>query len=175
MAWWFKLSNLCQGADNPQSRKTGKPKLKLLDVIRFLVHAASRSEPYHFTVFCEDSGQVNAWIYMGLRNLSCLFPTSGHHWERDGSRQKPLDNWICWLSSSNQNAHHEHWSVFSAYKVGMAFVLCIPSCSQQWWFIDNVQCISDYLPVSVSTEPVYSDDCTARRSSNPYKIWNISG
>ena len=30
-----------------------------------------------------------ACIYMDLRNLSCLISTSGHHWKRDGSRQKP--------------------------------------------------------------------------------------
>ena len=30
-----------------------------------------------------------ACISMDLRNVSCLMSTSGHHWERDGSRQKP--------------------------------------------------------------------------------------
>ena len=34
----------------------------------------------------------------------------------------------------------------------------------------NVQCILDCLPVSVSTEPVYSDDQFAHSYSNPYKL-----
>ena len=34
----------------------------------------------------------------------------------------------------------------------------------------NVQCILDCLPVSVSTEPVYSDDQFANSYSNPYKL-----
>ena len=33
----------------------------------------------------------------------------------------------------------------------------------------NVQCIMDCLPVSVSTEQVYSDDQFAHSYSNPYK------
>ena len=63
-----------------------------------------------------------AWIYMNLRNVSCLIIASGHHWENKMSRQKsePLDNCICWLYSANQKAHHEHWIVFRAYKVGVA-------------------------------------------------------
>ena len=35
----------------------------------------------------------------------------------------------------------------------------------------NVQCILDCLPVSVSTEPVYSDDQFADSYSNPYKLY----
>ena len=48
-----------------------------------------------------------ACIYMDLRNVSCLLSTSGHHWERDGSRQnpEPLDSWISWLSSAYQNSN----------------------------------------------------------------------
>ena len=34
----------------------------------------------------------------------------------------------------------------------------------------DVQCILDCLPVSVSTEPVYSDDQFAHSYSNPYKL-----
>ena len=34
----------------------------------------------------------------------------------------------------------------------------------------DVQCILDCLPVSVSTEPVYSDDQFADSYSNPYKL-----
>ena len=51
-----------------------------------------------------------ACIYMDLRNVSCLISTSGHHWERDGSRQKlgPLDKLIRCFSSANQNANHKH-------------------------------------------------------------------
>ena len=30
-----------------------------------------------------------AYIYMDLRNVSCLISTGGHCWERGGSRQKP--------------------------------------------------------------------------------------
>ena len=35
-----------------------------------------------------------AYIYMDLRNVSCLIATSGNLWKRDASRQKPerLDN-----------------------------------------------------------------------------------
>ena len=45
-----------------------------------------------------------ACINMDLRNILCLISTNGHHWERDGCRQKPepLDNWICWVSAANQ-------------------------------------------------------------------------
>ena len=35
----------------------------------------------------------------------------------------------------------------------------------------NVQCILDYLPVSVSTEPVYSDDQFDNSYVNPYKLY----
>ena len=40
--------------------------------------------------------QALVCIYMDLKNLSCLISTSGHDWERDGSRQKPepVDNLI---------------------------------------------------------------------------------
>ena len=34
----------------------------------------------------------------------------------------------------------------------------------------NVQCILDCLPVSVTTEPIYSDDQYAHSYSNPYKL-----
>ena len=117
-----------------------------------------------------------ACIYMDLRNVSCLTWTSSHHWERDGSRQKPepLDNWIRCLSSANQNAHPKHWIVFSAYRKWVVF--CIVHCMMQSAMMAyiNVQCILDCLPVSVSTEPVYSDDQFAHSYSNPYKL-NING
>ena len=110
---------------------------------------------------------------MDLRNSSCLISTSGHHWERDGSRQKPepLDNWIRCLSSANQKAHHKHWIVFSAYTKWVVF--CIVHCMMQSAMMAymNVQCILDCLPVSVSTEPVYSDDQFANSYSNPYKLY----
>ena len=35
----------------------------------------------------------------------------------------------------------------------------------------NVHYILDCLPVSVSTEPVYSDDQLANSYSNPYKLY----
>ena len=35
----------------------------------------------------------------------------------------------------------------------------------------NVQCILDRPPVSVSTEPVYSDDQFANSYSYPYKLY----
>ena len=35
----------------------------------------------------------------------------------------------------------------------------------------HMQCILDCLPVSVSTEPVYSDDQCANSYSNPYKLY----
>ena len=119
-----------------------------------------------------DRVQPLACIYMDLRNVSCLISTSGHHWERDGSRQKPepLDNWIRCLSSANQNAHPKHWIVFSAYTKWVVF--CIVHCMMQSAMMAyiNVQCILDCLPVSVSTEPVYSDDQFANSYSNPYKL-----
>ena len=44
----------------------------------------------------------------------------------------------------------------------------IARCSQQWWWlIYNVQCILDCLPVSVRTEPLYSDDQFAYSYSSP--------
>ena len=114
-----------------------------------------------------------ACIYMDLRNVSCLISTSGHHWERDGSRQKPesLDNWIRCLSSANQNAHPKHWIVFSAYTKWVVF--CIVHCMMQAAMMAyiNVQCISDCLPVSVSSEPAYSGDQFANSYSNPYKLY----
>ena len=113
-----------------------------------------------------------ACIYMDLRNVSCLITTSGHHWERDGSWQKPesLDNWICSLSSPYQIAPPKHWIVFSAYRKWVVF--CIEHCMMQsamMAYID-VQCILDCLPVSVSTGPVYSDDQFTHSYSNPYKL-----
>ena len=35
----------------------------------------------------------------------------------------------------------------------------------------DVQCILDCFPVSVRTEPVYSDDQFANSYSNPYKLY----
>ena len=114
-----------------------------------------------------------ACIYMDLRNVSCLISTSGHHWERDGSRQKPgpLDKWIRCFSSANQNANHKHWIFFSAYTKWVVF--CIVHCMMQAAMMAyiNVQCILDCLPVSVSTEPAYSDDQFANSYSNPYKLY----
>ena len=116
--------------------------------------------------------QPLACIYMDLRNVSCLISTSGHHWERDGSRQKPgpLDKWIRCFSSANQNANHKHWIFFSAYTKWVVF--CIVHCMMQAAMMAyiNVQCILDCLPVSVSTEPAYSDDQFANSYSNPYKL-----
>ena len=111
-----------------------------------------------------------ACIYMDLRNLSCLISTSGHHLERDWSRQKPepLDNWICWLSSANQNAHHKHWIVFSACKVGGILHCALHhAVSNDVLYMYDVQCIMDCLPVSASAEQVYS---TLRRC-NHWDIW----
>ena len=79
---------------------------------------------------------------MDLRNVSFLISTSGHHWERDGSRQKPETFYV---------VHCMMQSALMAYT--------------------NVQCILDCLPVSVSTEPVYSDDQFADSFSNPYKLY----
>ena len=127
---------------------------------------------------------------MDLRNVSCLISTGGHHWQRDESRKKPqpLNNWIRCLSSANQYAHPKHCIVFSAYKNCVVFcivsleasdsatprerALCIARCRLQSAMMAyfNVQCILDCLPVSVSTEPVYSDDQFANSYSNPYKL-----
>ena len=113
---------------------------------------------------------------MDLRNVFCLISTSGNHLERDGSRQKPepLDNLIRCLSSANQNAHPRHWIFFSAYTKWVVF--CIVHCMMQSAMMAyiNVQCILDWLPVSVSTEPIYSNDQFANSYSNPYKL-NING
>ena len=51
-------------------------------------------------------------------------------------------------------------------------VFCIVHCMMQSAMMAymNVQCIMDCLPVSVSTEPVYSDDQFANSYSNPYKL-----
>ena len=51
-------------------------------------------------------------------------------------------------------------------------VFCIVHCIMQSAMMAyiNVQCILDCLPVSVSTEPVYSDDQFANSYSNPYKL-----
>ena len=60
--------------------------------------------------------------------------------------------------------------VFSAYRNWVVF--CIVHCMMQsamMAFI-NVQCILDCILVSVSTEPVYSDDQFAHSYSNPYKL-----
>ena len=35
----------------------------------------------------------------------------------------------------------------------------------------SVRCILDCLPVSVGTEPVYSDDQLTNSYSNPYKLY----
>ena len=91
---------------------------------------------------------------MDLKNVSCLISTSGHHWERDVSRQKPvpLDLWIRWLCSANQNAHPKHWIVFSAYTKWVVFF--IVHCMKQSAMMAYIsgQCILDCLPVSVSTD-----------------------
>ena len=47
----------------------------------------------------------------------------------------------------------------------------VQSYKQQSWLIYNVQCILDCFPVSVSTEPLYSDDQFAHSYSNPYKLY----
>ena len=92
----------------------------------------------------------------------------GERWERQ--KTEPLDNWIRCLSSANQKAHHKHWIVFSAYAKWVVF--CIVHCMMQSAMMAymNVQCILDFHPVSVSTEPVNSDDQFAKRYSNPYKL-----
>ena len=53
------------------------------------------------------------------------------------------------------------------------WVFCIVHCMMQSAMIAyiNVQCILDCLPVSVSTEPVYSDDQCANSYSNPHKLY----
>ena len=52
-------------------------------------------------------------------------------------------------------------------------VFCIVHCMMQSAMMAyiNVQCIMDCLPVSVSTETVYSDDQFANSYSNPYKLY----
>ena len=61
---------------------------------------------------------------------------------------------------------------FLCFLSGWCLTLYImSSCSQQWWLIYNVQCILDCFPVSVSTEPLYSDDQFPRSYSNPYKLY----
>ena len=96
--------------------------------------------------------------------------------ERDGSRHRPLplDNWIRWLCSANQNAHHKHWIVFSAYTKWVVFFIvhCMTQAAMMAYI--GVQCILDCLSVSVSTELVYSDDQFTNSYSNPYKLC-ISG
>ena len=62
--------------------------------------------------------------------------------------------WTSWLSSANQNALH----CFQCLRSGWSFALCTAWGSQQWRVTYNVQCLLDSPPVSVSTEPVYSDD-----------------
>ena len=111
-------------------------------------------------------------IGMDLRYVSGLISTSSHHWERDGSRPipEPFDNWICWLSKYSSQA----LNCFQCLQSGCSFALCIASSSQQWWLYNSVQWILDCLPVSVNTEPVYSDDQFAHSYSNPWKL-QISG
>ena len=138
----------------------------------WLQHGQSRDSRRRSWTIAAYILQALACIYMDLRNSSSLISTSGHHWERDGGRQKPepLDNWICCISSANQKAYHKHWIVFSAYTKWVVF--CIVHCMTQSAMMAyiNVQCILDCLPVSVSTEPVYSDDQFANSYSNPYKL-----
>ena len=57
-----------------------------------------------------------AYIYMDLRNVSCLIATSGNLWKRDSSRQKPepLDN-DCFPVSVRTEP------VYSIYKFGHSY------------------------------------------------------
>ena len=61
--------------------------------------------------------------------------------------------------------------VFSAYTKWVVF--CVAYCMMQSAMMAyiNVQCILDCLPVSVSTEQVYSDDQFANSYSIPYKLY----
>ena len=54
-----------------------------------------------------------------------------------------------------------HWIVESAFYLQPIKMVILST---------NVQCILDCLPVSVSTEPVYSDDQFANSYLNPYKL-----
>ena len=57
-----------------------------------------------------------AYIYLDLRNVSCLIATSGNLWKRDSSRQKPepLDN-DCFPVSVRTEP------VYSIYKFGHSY------------------------------------------------------
>ena len=114
-----------------------------------------------------------ACIYMDLRNVSSLIITSGHHRKNEMNKQtsQPLVNCICCLSSANQKAHHKHWFVFSAYTKWVVFCIVHYMMQSAMMALYNVQCILDCLPVSVSTEPVYSDDQFANSYWNPYKLY----
>ena len=133
-----------------------------------------------------------------LGNTSCLIKASGHHRKTEMNRRKsaPLVNYICRLSSANQNARHKHWIVFSAYKMGVALhcVLHHAVSNNDLYiaksmiyplyilFVCSVQCILDCLPASVSTETVYkgyiilfavySDDQLSYSCSNPIYMYN---
>ena len=71
---------------------------------------------------------------------------------------------------------------FQFLRSGWSFALYIASYGQQKllctevefisMLICYVQCILDCLPVSVSTDPVYSDDQFAHSYSNLYKLYN---
>ena len=134
---------------------------------------------FHWTIQKKYSMKIIyatlACVYMDLRNVSCLISTSGHHWAwaRDRSRQKPepLDNWIRWLCSANQNAHPKHWIVFSAYTKWVVFKIMHCMMQSAMMYYISVQCILDSLPFSVSTEPVCSDDQFTNGYSNPYELY----
>ena len=115
---------------------------------------------------------------MDLGNTSRLIIASGPHWRKEMTKQisKPLVNCICWLSPANQKAHHKHWSVFSAYIVGVALHCALHhavSSDDIYFFAMHSGLLSCFLcPVpDVSTEPVYSDDQLSRSCSNPYKLY----
>ena len=37
----------------------------------------------------KQSVRTLAYTYMDMRDTSCLITASGHHWEKDGNKQKP--------------------------------------------------------------------------------------
>ena len=107
-------------------------------------------------------GTYNLWLSMGVPEDLKQFKKRSHGlvWP------------ILWRWDWEQYKQQHLTSFIFAYTVGgWSFAFCITSCSQQWWLIYDLQCILDCFPMSVSTEPLYSDDQFAHSYSNPYKLY----